>query len=155
VSGRAIDILAVVGRALLIVACLLLLAGCGSGKSSRSSTCTSPKEQRALARLQRDLAAIKRAAALPSPDSLKGNPAVNKATDAFLLHVATAPIGNLKRNRMIDHAASLLLGSCQQCFQALEAARPIPGIAHGDLGCPSSVRAPAPDRLRASAAAAP
>ena len=32
------------------------------------------------------------------------------------------------KNRMIDHAAAALVGSCEQCFQALEAERPIPEI---------------------------
>ena len=123
------------GRSLVIAACVALLAGCDGSK--QATGCSSPKEQQALARLQTDLAAIKRAAALPSPNSLKGNPAVNRATDRFLLHVATAPIDNLQRNRMIDHAAALLLGSCEQCFQALEAERPVVTIAHGDLGCPT------------------
>ena len=42
---------------------------------------------------------IKRAAALATSDTLKGNPAINRATDRFLLHVETAPIDNLTRNR--------------------------------------------------------
>jgi hypothetical protein len=115
--------------------CVILLAGCEAVKV----TCESPKERQALARLDADLTAIKRAAALPAPDTLKGNTAINRATDRFLLHVETAPIDNLKRNRMIDHAAALLLGSCEQCFQALEASRPIVNIAHGDLGCPAAL----------------
>jgi hypothetical protein len=115
---------------------LLLLAGCGG---SKQADCTSPKEQRALARLDADIAAIKTAAALPAQDTLKGNVAVNRATDRFLLHVETAPVDNLRRNRLIDHAAAALVGSCQQCFQALEAARPIPSIAHGDSGCPAAL----------------
>jgi hypothetical protein len=122
-------------RALIVVVCVVLLAGCGGGTKK---ACTNPKEQKALARIAVDLAAIKRAAALPAPDTLKGNPAVNRAIDSFLLHIATAPIDNLKRNRLIDHAAALLVGSCQQCFQALEAGRPIVSIAHGDLGCPAA-----------------
>jgi hypothetical protein len=126
-----------VGRVLLIGASVLLLAGCGG---SKRAACQSPKQQQALARVEADVAAIKRAAALPGPDTLKGNPAINRATDRFLLHVETAPLDNLQRNRLIDHAAAALVGSCEQCFQALEAARPIPGIAHGDLGCPSSAR---------------
>jgi hypothetical protein len=38
------------------------------------------------------------------------------------------------RNRMIDHAAAIVAPVCQQCFQALEAERPIPGIAHTHTG---------------------
>jgi hypothetical protein len=124
----------VVGRALVVLVCALLLAGCGGAKQ----TCESPKEQRAIAALDADLAAIKRAAALPTRDTLKGNAAINRATDRFLLHVETAPIDNLKRNRLIDHAAAAVAGACTQCFQALEAERPIVSIAHGDRGCPSA-----------------
>jgi hypothetical protein len=123
-----------VGRLLLILACVLVLAGCGSAKHA----CENPRAQQAVARLETDLTAIKHAAALPTRDTLKGNPAINRATDRFLLHVETAPIDNLTRNRMIDHAAALLTGSCEQCFQALEAGRPIVSIAHGDLGCPAA-----------------
>jgi hypothetical protein len=136
-------------RALVIVGGALLLAGCGGGNSKQATDCTtSPKEEAALARLQVDLAAIKHAAALPTSDTLKGNSAINRATDRFLLHVETAPIDNLQRNRMIDHAAALLVGTCQQCFQALEAARPIPSIAHGDNGCPAAL---GPSRRRNAA----
>jgi hypothetical protein len=127
------------GRVLLIGASVLLLAGCGG---SKQAACQSPKQQRAQAQVEADVAAIKRAAALPTSDTLKGNPAINRATDRFLLHVETAPIDNLQRNRLIDHAAAALVGSCEQCFQALEASRPIAGIAHGDLGCPSSATGP-------------
>jgi hypothetical protein len=130
-------------RTLVIVGCTLLLAGCGGGSSKQAADCTkSPKEKAALARLQLDLAAIKHAAALPTSDTLKGNSAINHATDHFLLHVETAPIDNLQRNRLIDHAAALLVGTCQQCFQALEASRPIPSIAHGDSGCPAALGRP-------------
>jgi hypothetical protein len=76
-----------------------------------------------MAKLNADIAAIHRA---------RGNTAAtNRTTDRFLLDVATAPIANLKRNRMIDHAVGALGGECEQCFQALEAARPIPNIRTG------------------------
>jgi hypothetical protein len=139
-----------VSRAAPLIVCVLLLAGCGGG--AKDASCTSPKEQRALARLAGDLAAIKRAASQPVTDRLKGGAAVNRATDRFLLHVETAPIDNLQRNRLIDHAAASLVGSCEQCFQALEAARPIVNIAHGDAGCPTaSGRTPTMPRDRFSA----
>ena len=117
---------------LVLLGVVLLVAGCGGG--SHKNACESPAVQRAMTRLEADLASLERAAALPVHDSLKGGPAVNRATDAFLRDVALAPLDNLVRNRMIDHAAALLTGSCGQCFQALEAERPIVTIAHAHNG---------------------
>ena len=74
---------------------------------------------------------MRRAADLPTKNTLLGNAAINRATDRFLNDVSLAHITNLKRNRMIDHAAGTLAGACEQCFQALEAARPIPNIRMG------------------------
>jgi len=116
------------GTALLI--CVLLLAACGSGSKAAAKHCTSPKAAAALRKLQADTRAIKSAALLPAKNTLTGNAAVSHATDRFLLDVDTAPIDNLTRNRLIDHAAAALVGSCAQCFQALEAERPIITIAH-------------------------
>jgi hypothetical protein len=119
-------------RALILVACAALcLTACGSSNHTAAPTqtrCVSPK---ALATLQGDIAAMRRAAALPTKNTLLGNAAINQATDRFLNDVAVAHITNLKRNRMIDHAAGTLAGACEQCFQALEAARPIPNIRMG------------------------
>jgi hypothetical protein len=117
----------------------VLAAGC-SGSADRpvatpatttKKVCKSAATERATARLERDVAAIRRAARLPARDTLKGNAAVNAATDRFLLDVARAPVPQLAKNRFIDHAAGALVGACEQCFQALEASRPIPSIAHG------------------------
>jgi hypothetical protein len=116
----------------VLVACAAVLAGCGG---TTTHGCPGPRQEKALAQLNADLRAIRKAAKLPVTDSLKGGPQINEATDRFLLHVETAPLDNLQRNRLIDHAAALLLGSCTQCFQALEAERPIASIAHGDRGC--------------------
>jgi hypothetical protein len=124
-------------RGLVLVLCIALLAGCGGTKQG----CQNPQEQKALARLNADLTAIRKAAKLPVTDALKGGPEVNEATDRFLHDVETAPVDNLQRNRLIDHAAALLLGSCTQCFQALEAERPIASIAHGDQGCATTAYA--------------
>ena len=117
---------------LLLVATVLAGCGGGSGGTQARATCTSPAARRALTRLNRDVAALKRAAAKPAKNTLLGNVATNAATDRFLNDVATAPVSNLIRNRMIDHAAAALVGSCEQCFQALEANRPIPAIAQGE-----------------------
>ena len=121
-----------------VLALAFVAAGCG-GQSKRSVTTTaSAKVKRCpravtarwTARLRRDVAAIRRAARRPTKDTLGGSPAVNTATDRFLADVNTAPIDLLVKNRFIDHAAAALVGSCQQCFQALEAGRPIPAISH-------------------------
>lgn len=121
-------------RTLAIVLALglgVVAAGCG-GSGARPAAgprCTTPRTARALARVQRDVAAIRRAAlTVRAGQTFDGNDAVNKATDRFMLDVSTAPISNLQRNRLIDHAMSALVGSCEQCFQALEANRPIPAI---------------------------
>ena len=72
---------------------------------------------------------------LPTKNRLDGNAAINKATDKFLLDVNTAKIDNKRRNRMIDLAMGSLANQCEQCFQALEAGRPIPGLRYGETGC--------------------
>ena len=100
--------------------------------TSSVTTTRCPREVTArwTARLRRDVAAIRVAARRPTKDTLKGNPPINTATDRFLADVNTAPVDLLVKNRLIDHAAAALVGSCQQCFEALEAGRPIPAISH-------------------------
>ncbi len=95
--------------------CVLALAGCGDGGGHKAAKC-SPKVLHALARIEHDVSAIRNATT---------SAAVNHATDQFLNDDFTLPIDNLTRNRMIDHAAAALAGRCPQCFQALEANRPI------------------------------
>jgi hypothetical protein len=112
-----------VPRALAIACCTVFcLAACGGAAKPKAATkqCVSPK---AMAKLNADITALRRARS--------NNAAINHATDRFLYDVATAPITNLKRNRLIDHAVGALGGECEQCFQALEAARPIPTIRTG------------------------
>jgi len=123
-------------RAAAAAVSVLALAGCGSTAATHSAsapakTCVAPGTERALRKLAADTAAIRAAASLPTRDALKGNAAVNRATDRFLLDEETAPISNVRRNRLIDHAAAALAGACEQCFQALEADRPLVWIAKG------------------------
>jgi hypothetical protein len=126
-------------RGLLAAVCIALpLSACGGSGTPSTSTatrCSSPKAAHANARLRADVAALRRAARLPTESRLGGNAAINRATDRFLNDLALAPIDNKQRNRLIDHAAGALVGACEQCFQALEAARPIPSIRLGDTGC--------------------
>ena len=123
------------GRFLLLLGLVVVLAGCGGGGSTAAKPAAkkcppNAKAVRARATLEGDLTALRRAAAQPGPDTFKGSDAVNHATDRFLLDVGTAPVGLLVKNRLIDHAAAAVSPACSQCFQALEAARPIPAIAH-------------------------
>jgi hypothetical protein len=60
---------------------------------------------------------------------------VHRATDAFLVDVAKAPITNVHRNRLIDHAAAALVSSCELCFQAMGADRPIITMKFYGVGC--------------------
>jgi hypothetical protein len=128
-------------RLSLLALAAVALAGCGGSHRAAGTTasCTTPAAGHALARIDRDLTALKAAGAKHVSDTLLGGPAVNHATDRFLLDLAKAPIDNLARNRLIDHAAASVIANCQQCFQALEAERPIPAIAHGEPGtsCPA------------------
>jgi hypothetical protein len=122
-------------RICVLLALVLGLAACGSGSHhsatpSTARTCTDPRAARDLARLRADVTAIRAAARKPTKDTLNGNAAVNRATDRFLADEGRAHVSLLAKNRFIDHAAAALVGSCQQCFQALEAERPIPSISH-------------------------
>jgi hypothetical protein len=132
-----------VARAVVLLTCAALcLAACGSSKQAAAppapvkkrppAQCTSPA---AMAKLNKDIAAMRRAADLPTKDTLIGNAQINAATDKFLRDVELAKIDNKRRNRMIDHAAGTLAGACGQCFQALEAERPVIGIRLGVSGC--------------------
>jgi hypothetical protein len=133
-------------RLVVVAAAVLALAACGSGakkpvaKPAAKPTATSQsrrcKNQAvALAKLARDVAALRAAAKLPVKDKLVGNHAINVATDRFLNDVELAPIDNLQRNRLIDHAMSAIGTRCEQCFQAFEAGRPIPAIRAGEVKC--------------------
>jgi hypothetical protein len=122
----------------VLAALSLAAAGCG-GSGSQPKTATaiagSCVNTKAVAKLRADVAAIRSASNLPTHDRLVGNPAINKATDRFLYDVATVKIDNKRRNRMIDFAMGALANQCEQCFQALEAGRPIPALRYGETGC--------------------
>jgi hypothetical protein len=62
--------------------------------------------------------------------TLKGEPRVREATSRFIDDLDRSRIDDLSKNRVIDHAAAAVAPVCGQCFQQLEAMRPIPAIAH-------------------------
>jgi len=126
-----------VGRLVLLISCgLLALTACGAGshRPAAQAPTTSSSSQRcrnqaaALVKIHRDLTAMAQT---------KSAALMSTLTDRFLLHVSTAPLTNLERNRLIDHAAAAVSIRCPQCFQALEAERPIPAIRAGELKCSS------------------
>jgi hypothetical protein len=128
---------------LLAAVAALALTACGASadRPAAAPAAAAPKakvcknQAAALAKIRRDIVALDRAAKLPTSNRLIGNHAINIATDKFLYDVAVAPITNLQRNRLIDHAMSAIGTKCQQCFQAFEAGRPIPSIRAGHVAC--------------------
>jgi hypothetical protein len=123
----------------------LTLAACGSSSHPAATTAKPAKphpkkvcksQVRALAKIHRDIAALKAAYKLPVKNEQFGNKAMSVATDRFLNDVQLAPISNLQRNRLTDLAMSAIGAHCQQCFLALESNRPIPAIRAGEIGCP-------------------
>jgi hypothetical protein len=125
-------------RALVLVLSFAL-AGCGtqSGAAPKPAAASPPRvaartpaQRRDVALLHRDVEAIKRAAARVDHVTLMGTPALQRTTSAFLDRLDRSSLEPKMKNRMIDFAASAAAGSCEQCFQMLEAARPIPEIAH-------------------------
>ena len=116
------------GVAVLLAA---LVAGCGSNPSATTTAkrMLTPAQRRELATLRADIRRLKVVAA-PVHHSLMGTPKLMAATSSFLDHEEASSLDNLTKNHLISLAASAVAGSCDQCFQQLEASRPIPAIAH-------------------------
>jgi hypothetical protein len=91
---------------------------------------TTPTQRQDLERLWRDTQAVRTAAAATHGRSLKGGKRVRRATSRFIEDLDASQIDDLSKNRAIDHAAAAVAVVCDQCFQQLEAIRPIPAIAH-------------------------
>jgi hypothetical protein len=141
------------GRAALVLLVLATaLPACGSGqrKAEPASTgrtktaaadpfpsdpsltarATTPRQRRELVRLAADVRRMRAASAAAPRKSLQGTPAVRAATARFIDHEQRATLDNLTKNRAIDHAAAAVAPACEQCFQQLEAIRPIVDVAH-------------------------
>ena len=72
---------------------------------------------------------MRAAAAKVHRSSLLGTPGIRRTTAAFIEDLETSSLTLKGKNRMIDHAAAAVAPVCEQCFQMLEAVRPIPQIA--------------------------
>jgi hypothetical protein len=128
----------------VVVLSLALLAGCGGSKAAQpvtpppATTTSKPTvrtpEVRALIRdyktLGVDVVEMRAAALKVHGQKLKGTPALRRTTGAFIEDLERSHLTLKAKNRMIDHAAGAVATSCDQCFQQLEAIRPIPQIAH-------------------------
>lgn len=117
----------------------MLAAGCG-GKSKQAQTVPSTTRPtttttlvRALIRdyraLDADVRAMRAAAAKVQRGTLLGTPALRRSTSRFIDDLGSSHLSPKARNREIDHGAAAVATSCGQCFQQLEAMRPIPQIA--------------------------
>jgi hypothetical protein len=117
-------------RLLASALCALVLAGCGGHPLAPSASSPTNKvllsQKRQEARLFRDVALIRAEARKTKTSTLKGTPALRRLTARFIGdYDRSSAIPRLRKNRMIDHAVGALAGTCEQCFQQLEAIRPI------------------------------
>jgi hypothetical protein len=130
---------------LLALVGAVLLAGCGGdgsgGEPAAVTTTAAPTttvnkcngsksaalRARKIRGLRRDVARLRVLAAPIQRKTLDGTPALSAAVDRFLLDVADRDVPIHVRSRFIDRAAALVAPVCEQCFQALEASRPIAG----------------------------
>jgi hypothetical protein len=99
-------------------------------KGSKSAAVRAQKTRR----LARDVARLRALAAPIQKRTLDGTPALSRAVDRFLLDVADRDVPIHTRSRYIDRAAAIVSPVCEQCFQALEASRPIAGGAKLSCG---------------------
>ena len=123
------------------VVAVVLLAGCGGSKhaavTQASPTTTIAKARTPLVRqlirdyrkLGADVRAMRAAAAPVNKETLKGTPALMRTTNRFIDDLDKSHLSLKSKNRMIDHAAAAVATTCGQCFQQLEAIRPIVQIA--------------------------
>ena len=115
---------------------LALAAGCGGGEHvARMPSTTTARTPlvRALIRDYRrlgiDVARMRAEAATVHRGTLLGTPGLRRWTARFIDDLERSHLSPKARNREIDHAAAAVATSCEQCFQQLEAIRPILQIA--------------------------
>jgi hypothetical protein len=117
----------------LAITIAVLAAGCGGGGDGEPAAVATQRAPTRLTRdyvrLNGDVQAIRAQAAKVDKGTLLGTPGLRRTTGAFLDDLETSSLSLKAKNRMIDHAAAAVAASCEQCFQMLEAVRPIPQIA--------------------------
>jgi hypothetical protein len=137
-----------VRAAIVLLAVAVLAAGCGGSKQAAPKAAapkpvanpfpqdpqilartTSPRARRNLVLLASDIHAIRREAPHAKEGSRMGTPRLQLLTTRFLTDLKRSGVDILSQNRIIDHAAGVAAPVCDQCWQMLEAERPIPAIA--------------------------
>jgi hypothetical protein len=91
------------------------------------------KGARQRRRLERDLLALRAAAATMKHYAQDGTPQMNKALDRFMIDIAHEALPVFDRSRFIDRAAAIVSPRCYLCFQTLESSRPV--AAGAKLAC--------------------
>ena len=134
-----------------VALCALLLAGCGGGSSPRAASAPTtsipastapstvhgrpyqppavetPLLRRQKHRLDLDLRRIRRVTAPVKTHTLMGTPRVQSATSDFIDHLDRSALDDLTFNHYLTLAAAAVAPVCDQCFQWLEADRPVAG----------------------------
>ena len=128
------------------VAAVLLAAGCGSRSAApptpttvptvSASACKLTAQTRAqLAKAQRDLASLRQVAKKQTKYTELGTTAMQNATGRYLDDLTTSKLDHFRVNRLIDLGVSVAGPYCGQCFQMLEANRPIPAMKYEGTHC--------------------
>jgi cytochrome c556 len=125
-----------------VTVAMALLAGCGGHVAKHvqavpANPTATTKVRTPLVRilirdyrqLGADVRAMRAAAAPVNKETLKGTPALMRTTNRFIDDLDKSHLSLKSKNRMIDHAAGAVATTCGQCFQQLEAIRPIVQIA--------------------------
>jgi hypothetical protein len=126
-----------------LLAVVLALAACGGGaKHAATTTASTPSPctmsgtaKRQIAKANVDLAKLKAVAARQTRYTELGTKEMQAATGRFLDDLTNSKIDNYRVNRMIDLGVSTASPYCGQCFQMLEAARPIPAMKYNPTHC--------------------
>jgi hypothetical protein len=126
--------------ALLLAA--LLVAGCGGSKKAATTEAnpfpqdpqilernTSAASRRSLDLLAADIRRLRAEAPKAKAGSRMGTPRLQQLTTRFITDLKRSDVDIVSQNRIIDHAAAVAAPVCDQCWQMLEAERPIPAIA--------------------------
>ena len=133
-------------RLVALLTLVLVVAACGSTERVAPSTSTpreTPKnctvhtarQRAALKQLNADVAAMRRAAAPVAHRTLMGTPATRAATDRFIVHLDASKLPVFVKSGLINRAAAAISPACEQCFQQLEAGRPVAGGAKLAQSC--------------------